>query len=211
MAKSEQTTESSPKNLGGEIEVTGQNVNNLQADTVSIRYGSAGDVHANDVRVSLAGAGSVTGDRVELRQAGAQSVTGEQVDIRQGAAVQVRAENVSMTQGAMVFAETGQADFMASNVGAIVSSGSGDVNLDQCLARAVITRGDVTMDQSGSGIIVGRNITAGGDNSGTILMLAGRVNGNVNAVFGPASSAAFGAAFALVIALILWIRRRLAG
>jgi hypothetical protein len=67
------------------------------------------------------------------------------------------------------------------------------------------------MDQSGGGVIIGRNITTGGDNSGTILMLAGRVNGNVNAVFSPASSVAFGAAFALVLALILWIRRRLVG
>jgi len=66
------------------------------------------------------------------------------------------------------------------------------------------------MDQNVSGVIIGRNITTG-DNSGTILMLAGRVNGNVNAVVGPASSAAFGAAFALALALILWIRRRLAG
>jgi ribosomal protein L27 len=176
-----------------------------------VRYGNAGNVQADNAHISLSGAASVEGDTVELRQAGAQSVVGNQVDIRQGGAVQIQAESLSMTQGAVVFAETGKADLMASNVGAIVAGGDGDVNLDQCITRAVITRGDVTMDQSGSGVIVGRNITTGGDNSGTILMLAGRVNGNVNAVFGPASSAAFGASFALVIALILWIRRRLMG
>jgi hypothetical protein len=40
-------------------------------------------------------------------------------------------------------------------------------------------------------------------------MIAGRVDGPVNAVFGPAASAAFGAAFALVVALIWWLRRQL--
>ena len=64
------------------------------------------------------------------------------------------------------------------------------------------------MDQSNSGVVLGRNICTG-NNSGVILMVAGRVEGDVKSVFGPASSAAFGVAFALVLALVLWIRRRL--
>jgi hypothetical protein len=75
------------------------------------------------------------------------------------------------------------------------------------MARAVLTRGDVTMDQGGAGVLLARRVTTG-SNSGVILMIAGRVDGPVNAVFGPAASAAFGAAFALVISLIWWFRQR---
>jgi hypothetical protein len=66
----------------------------------------------------------------------------------------------------------------------------------------------VAIDQSAAGIILARNVQTG-SNTGAILMIAGRVDGEVNSVFGPAASAAFGAAFALVIALILWMRRQL--
>ena len=38
-------------------------------------------------------------------------------------------------------------------------------------------------------------------------MIAGRVDGDVNAVFGPVASAVFGAAFAVAFALILWLKR----
>jgi hypothetical protein len=57
--------------------------------------------------------------------------------------------------------------------------------------------------------MVARNIRTG-DNSGTVLLLAGRVDGPVNAVFGPAASAAFGAGFAAMLAFILWLRKRFA-
>jgi hypothetical protein len=105
-----------------------------------------------------------------------------------------------------VLADTQTANVTASSVGAVLAQG--DVSLDQSISRAVLTRGDVKMDQSGVALLMGRNIQAG-ENSGTILMIAGRVEGNVNSVFGPASSAAFGAAFAVAISLILWIRRQL--
>jgi hypothetical protein len=76
------------------------------------------------------------------------------------------------------------------------------------MARLVLTKGDVTLDQSGSGLVIGRTVNTG-DNNGTILLLAGRVNGEVRAVFGPGAAAVFGATFAVALTLILWIRRRL--
>jgi hypothetical protein len=56
--------------------------------------------------------------------------------------------------------------------------------------------------------VIGRTVNTG-DNNGTILLLAGRVNGEVRAVFGPGAAAVFGATFAVALTLILWIRRRL--
>ena len=48
------------------------------------------------------------------------------------------------------------------------------------------------MEQSGTGILVGRNVKTG-DNSGVVILIAGRVDGEVKAVFGPAAGLAFGA------------------
>ena len=80
-----------------------------------------------------------------------------------------------------------------------------------CQAAGLVKLGhvtlDVTMEQSGAGILVGRQVKTG-DNSGVVLLIAGRVDGDVKAVFGPAAGIAFGAAFALVFVFLSWLRRR---
>jgi cytoskeletal protein CcmA (bactofilin family) len=190
----------------GQIDIAGQTVNNIQADTVTVQYGYTGDIEATTALLSLSAAGDVTAEIAELRLAAAQNVQGQQVTVRQGLVLQGRAEQLRMTQSALAFAETQAASLHTSSVGAVMSSG--EVKLDQSFSRVVITRGDVTMDQSGGGVVVARNVIAS-HNTSTILLLTGRVNGNVNAVFGPAASAAFGAALALGLALLWWLKRRL--
>jgi hypothetical protein len=76
------------------------------------------------------------------------------------------------------------------------------------MAKVVLSRGDVTMDQSGVGLLLARRVNSG-KNGGVFIMLAGRVDGEVNSVFGPAAGVAFGVALAVALALILWLRRRL--
>jgi hypothetical protein len=203
-----EATSSSQSNVapGSEISVRGQEVNNIQANSVTLQQGSAQEIQAAHVLVSQAGAGQIKADSIELRQAGAQTIAGQQVNIRQGGVVQARSEQLSITQGGLVFAETGEATLTASTAGAVLASGN--VTLDQSIARVVLSRGDVTVDQGGSGLVVGRNVRTG-DNSGTIFILAGRVEGEVKAMFGPVSSAAFGAGFALIVALLIWLKNRL--
>jgi hypothetical protein len=66
------------------------------------------------------------------------------------------------------------------------------------------------MDQAGAIAIAARNVKS--ENCGTILLLAGRVEGTVNAAFGLRESAIFGAMAGAVAGLVLllnqWARRR---
>jgi hypothetical protein len=191
---------------GSEINVKGQTVNNLQADTVTLEHGSAGDIHAQAALISWGVANTVQADTVELRLGAAQQVHAQQLTVRQGLVGQSQAENLTATQSALVFAETQTANLTGGMVGAVLSKG--EVKLDQSFSRAVITRGDITMDQSGGGVVVARQVNTD-HNTTAIFVLTGRVNGKINAVFGPASSAAFGAAFALVMFFGWWLKRQL--
>jgi len=49
------TTQPTSTDQQSEIRVSGQDVNNIQADRVIVQQGSAGDVQANSVLISQAG------------------------------------------------------------------------------------------------------------------------------------------------------------
>ena len=77
--------------------------------------------------------------------------------------------------------------------------------MDQAGARLVLARGNVAMDQAGAVVMAARDIKA--ENCGTILLLAGRVEGTVNAAFGPRESAIFGAVAGATVGLVLLLNR----
>ena len=79
--------------------------------------------------------------------------------------------------------------------------------MDQAAARVVLTGGSVTMDQSGAVAMAARNVRA--KNCGAFLLLASRVEGDVNAAFGPRESAIFGAVAGVVAGLVLLLARLL--
>jgi hypothetical protein len=61
------------------------------------------------------------------------------------------------------------------------------------------------MDQSGAVVLAARSLKA--KNCGTVLLLAGQVEGEVNAAFGPRESAVFGAVAGAVVGLVLLLAR----
>jgi hypothetical protein len=191
--------------MTGEIGIKGQNVNNIEAETVTLQQGGAGEIHAKTVTLSQAGANHIEADMVELRQAGAQQVKGQTITVRQGVVAQAKAETLTMSQGGVVLAEADQATLTTATVGVVWAKEQ--VVLDQSVARAILTGGEVSLDQSGTGVLLARRVSIG-SNSNVLLMIAGRVDGQVNAVFGPLASAAFGAAFAVVLALLWRFVRR---
>jgi hypothetical protein len=77
--------------------------------------------------------------------------------------------------------------------------------MDQAGARVVLARGDVTMDQAGSLVLAAPRIKA--QNCGTLLLIAGRVEGEVRAAFGPRESVIFGAVTGGVAGLVLLLAR----
>jgi hypothetical protein len=178
-------------------------VGDVTAQTLSMRMGRARDVKAESVDITQGAARSVEGTNVTLRQAGAQSVKADNLVIRQGGMLRAQADHMELSQGGIALAQTQAANLTASRVGFALSGG--DVTMDQAAARVVLARGDVTMDQSGAVALVARNVKA--KNCGTLLLLASRVEGEVNAAFGPRESAVFGAMVGLVAGLVLFLAR----
>jgi ribosomal protein L27 len=196
--KEPQAGEASP-----EAEQAASGVGDVTAGVVSIRRGGAGNVKAERVDILQGGARNVTGTNVTLRQAGAQTVTAEQLVIRQGGALWAKADDLDMTQGGAGLLQAQTAKLTASQVGVVLARG--DVTMDQAAGRLVLAAGDVTMDQAGAAVLAARNVKA--QNCSTLLLLAGHVEGDVKAAFGPRESAIFGAAVGAVAGLVLLLAR----
>jgi hypothetical protein len=125
--------------------------------------------------------------------------------IRQGGALRAQADHMELSQGAIGVAQTQAANFTASRVGVALSGG--DVAMDQAAARVVLARGDVTLDQSGAVVMAARSVKA--NNCGTLLLLAGQVEGEVNAAFGPREAAVFGVVAGAVAGLVFFLAQLL--
>jgi hypothetical protein len=175
----------------------------VSAQVLSIRLGNVRDVKAESVDITQGAARHVEGSEVTLRQAGAQSVKAETLVIRQGGALQAEAERLEVLEGGVVLARAKSANLTASRVAVVLSGG--DVKMDQAGARVVLARGDVTMDQAGSLVLAAPSIKA--QNCGTFLLIAGRVDGEVRAAFGPRESVIFGAMTGAVAGLVLLLAR----
>jgi len=162
-----------------------------------------GNVAAETVNIVQGGARSVQGTNVTLRQAGAQSVTADKLVVRQGGVVQAKADHVEMVGGGIALAQTQTASLTASQAGAVLSEG--EVRMEQSGARLLLTRGDVTMDQSGAVAMIARNVKT--ENSGTVFLFASQVEGTVNTAFGPRESVIFGSVAGLVMGLVVLLAR----
>ncbi len=172
--------------------------------------GKVGDVEAEAVSITRGAAGSVRGSRVTLRQAGARSVTGDQLIIRQGGTLRAQVKHLDVLQGGVGLCRTESARLTASQAGAVMVRG--DVTMDQAGARVLLARGGVTMDQGGAIILASPEVRA--DRCGAVFLLAGKVEGTVDAVFDLRESsgraAALGAAVGglLTLAALTLLRRR---
>jgi hypothetical protein len=161
------------------------------------------DVTAETVNITQGGARNVQGTHVTLRQAGAQSVTADNLVIRQGGVVKAEADHLEMLQGGIGLARTQTAHLTASKAGAVLSEGQ--VTMEQSVAQMLMTRGDVTMEQSGAVAMVARNVKA--ENSGVVFLLASEVEGTVRAAFGPREPAIFGMVAGAVAGLMLLLAK----
>ena len=151
-----------------------------------ILQGDVGDVTPETANVTRGGAGDVRANEVTMRQAGARSVSAHQLTIRQGGAVRARAGHLEMQQGGLMLCRAESASLTASQAGAVLTRG--DVTMDQASARFLVAGGGVTMDQGGAIVLASREVKA--DQCGAVFLVAGRVDGTVNAVFDLRESAA---------------------
>jgi len=173
-------------------------------------HGQVGDVAAESVSITRGAAGSVRGNRVDLRQAGARSVSGDELTIRQGGVLRAQVNRLDLHQGGVGLCRAESAHLTASQAGAVVARG--DVTMDQAAARVLVAGGGVTMDQGGAILVVSPEVKA--DHCGAVFLLAGKVEGTVDAVFDLRESAGRAAAMGvavgglLALAAVTLLRRR---
>jgi hypothetical protein len=189
--------------LTGEVSVKNKDLGDVTAETVSIKKGAANKVEAGTVEVILGSVNQIDCETAVLRQAGAQSVKGETVTIRQGGAVQVTTDTLQATQAAILLNRCSAADLTAGQAGAVIAD---KATLDQAFANLVISKGETVLDQGGAGVLLASKVEA--RNSGTVILIAGKVEGEVHALFDRQAAVVFGAVFGLVMAVILRLTRR---
>jgi hypothetical protein len=190
--------------LIGEVSLDGKNLGDVKAKRVSLKRGNANNINAGAVELIMAAANEVRGEQVVLRQAAAQSLSGTDVVLRQGAVVQLEAESVQTTQSALALTRTEKLKATTSSLGGVWAS---EATLDQSLASLLVApRAVPRIDQSAvGGMLTGKAEV----HNGVIgFLIAAQVEGDYQVAFGTRAALAFGAAFGLVMALVLRLTRR---
>jgi len=164
-----------------ELEAENLVISRLEADTLTLVTSAVGAATVREADVSTSAIGALIASHdVKLTAAGAGAVAAQ--------------GNVSLER-----------------VGAAAVIAGGDISISQAGAELVLAGGSVTLESSGAGIVAGREIAL---KEGWVgLAIGGNVEiaEGVDVMFGPREAvfvgAAFGAFFALVLALILGRRR----
>lgn len=164
-----------------ELEAENLVISRLEADTLTLITSAVGAATVGDAKVTTSAVGAL--------------LASNDVTMSAGAAGAVAA------QGNVTLDKTGAAAVIAG----------GDISLSQAGAELVLAGGSVSMESSGAGIVAGREIAIKDGWVG--LAIGGNVEiaEGVDVMFGPREAvfvgAAFGAFFALVLALVLGTRR----
>jgi hypothetical protein len=153
-----------------------------------------------NVEIYQGGADRVDADTVTITQGGATTVTAGSVQIRQGGIANAQADDIKVSMGGVALA---RADRVSVEMGAMGISFAREAHLTQGAARSVIAQ-DVHVDQSLVGTALAGRVTFERP-SAIFLLIAGRVDGPVQALLDWRGAIAFGAMFGLVVGLI---RRR---
>lgn len=153
-----------------------------------------------DVSIYQGGADFVEGDRVSITQGGATNVTAGSVDVRQGGIARAQADDIKVTMGGVGLA---RADRINVEMGGMGISIAREAHLTQGAARSVIAK-DVRVDQGLVGTAFAGKVTFERP-SPVFLLVAGKTEGDVRAMFDWKGALAFGALFGAIVGLL---RRR---
>lgn len=152
------------------------------------------------VGITQGGAAMVEGDTVGITQGGVTTVNARSVQVHQGGIVSAEADDINVNMGGIVLA---RADRISVEMGGLGVSFAREAHLTQGAARSVIAQ-NVHVDQGLIGTALAGRVTFERP-AGVLLLLAGRVDGPVRAMFDWRGALAFGAAFGLLVGLL---RRR---
>ncbi len=147
------------------------------------------EVKVEDIRV-----GSIQAQQVELRQSAAETVNSAQTTARLSAIARATSQNVDVDFGAIGVAKAGNVQMKGSAAGVIMADDG--VNMDLSRSQVILSRGNVVMDKSVAVVAGARKVKA--ENSNIIFLVTGKVEGDVQPVFGPRESLIFGVVAGLV-------------
>ncbi len=154
----------------------------IEATTVNITQGGAGEVEAESVTVAKGGIAAASAEDITVTQGGIGRAEADDIAVRMGAIGCARGERISVELGA---------------IGVAIG---GDVSVTQGFARTVLAR-NVVVHQGGARTIVAGNVTLEGKSS-TIILVARKVEGDVRTVLDWRGALAVGAGLALAAGLL---------
>jgi hypothetical protein len=164
----------------------------------------AADVAATTGNGQVALVGEVTeqvnAESLSISQGGVNIAQAGRIDLRQGGITRAQAEDITVTQGAIGMA---RGDRVSVEMGAIGLAVGGQVHLSQGVAGSILAR-EVRIEQGGARTVIASHATFQ-QTSGTIMLIAGKVDGNVRTILDWRGAAIFGVVFGLVAGLV---RRR---
>jgi hypothetical protein len=146
------------------------------------------NISSEKVEVVQSSAHAVTAQEVTLFQSASQIMNAGHVEASMSAIAQATSQELDMNYGAAGMVKTGNAHLKASSAGIVMADDG--VNMDLSRSQAILTRGNVLMEQSMAGVVVARKVKA--EKSNIIFLVSGKVEGDVKPFFGPRESLLFG-------------------
>jgi hypothetical protein len=153
-----------------------------------------------NVSINQGGADHVEGDQVSITQGGATNVTAGTIEIRQGGIARAQADDIRVTMGGVALA---RADRISVEMGGLGIAIAREAHLTQGAARSVLAK-DIRIDQGLVGTAIAGKVVFERP-SPVFLLVAGRTEGPVKAMFDWKGALAFGALFGAIVGIL---RRR---
>lgn len=153
-----------------------------------------------EVTIDQGGAELVEADTVTVTQGGVTTVNAQHVEVRQGGIARASAEDIKVTMGGVALA---RADRVHVEMGGLGLAIGREAQVTQGIARSIVAK-EVRVDQGLVGTAIAGRVSFERP-SPVFLLIAGRTDGPVKAMFDWRGALAFGALFGLVVGIL---RRR---
>ena len=156
------------------------------------------------VNLQTSSVGKVEAELVRLHQSGARSVTSDEVALHQSIALDVATGQVNAHEAAMGVVMTGEALLTNSGAGVLRAE---SVNMEG--AAVAVLAGSANLGNTYAGIVAGREVR--GERIESLLVLAGKVDGEVHTVMDTRGALVAGMVWGLFTGVILLLGRLVFG
>jgi hypothetical protein len=157
---------------------------------------------ADRIEITQGGLHTAEAGSISVNQGGMSVAYADAIDITQGGIGRAQATDIAVSQGGIGLA---QGEKVSVDRGLVGAAFGGETRLTQSMSN-VVMGGEMTVDQSLVGSIMSGHVTVR-QPSAIGVVIAGRVEGSIRPILDWRGAAAFGAAFAVVMAVLRRSRR----